>query len=201
MTLPRDFRLPRPPETPEAPRVVVLPLSRIRRRGAGPVPAPSTEPRRTSTRAQGVVLAFPASRRTSPFPKPLAPAPAGTRPALPRRLARHWRRIVALDLPPALRHAPPLDRIHATDWIDLPASALALCHDDDLDRDTLVLSPLYASRLDPLEIARQLQSRGFPGLYAALGTPLPDPRLVAGELARQAPVVDFLPLDLGVLSA
>ncbi len=184
---------------PESPRVIPLAAHRLRRRSTRLAPSRLREPRQAHVGAGDAAVSLPA-RPGAPFCAPPRPG-AGPHPALPRRLTRRWRRVIALDLPAPMRLALPLDRLRTADWIDLPASALALCHDDDLDRETLVLSPLYAPRVDPLEIARQLQLRGFAGLYVALGAVLPDPHLVAGELARQAPVVDFLPLGLDSLTA
>lgn len=61
----------------------------------------------------------------------------------------------------------------------------------------LVLSPLVQDGYDAIEVAMQLQDLAYTGLFRAVVQGLPNPRLVAAEVAAIAPEVDFEIIDLG----
>ena len=55
----------------------------------------------------------------------------------------------------------------------------------------LVLSALFSSDFDALDVAQQLTDAGFKGKYRAVAKSLPNPAAVKAEVSRIAPHLDF----------
>lgn len=90
---------------------------------------------------------------------------------------RGWRR--------AGRRLPLLSGFHFAGYGDVTAAALERIRPD------VILSALFGSDFDALELARRLSELGFAGRYRALAMALPDPAVIRAEVWAVAPGLDF----------
>ncbi|MEM7295213.1 MAG: hypothetical protein AAF330_01085 [Pseudomonadota bacterium] len=64
---------------------------------------------------------------------------------------------------------------------------------DELDRvkPDIILCPLFTARFDAVLIASLLHAMQFKGSLRAMSRPLPEPSIIAAEVASAAPSIDF----------
>ena len=105
-----------------------------------------------------------------------------------RPMGRNARRLIAVELPDALRGVLPrrildssYDQVEHHSFRDLSPEVIA-----DGRADT-VLAPLLTKTFDAVELAEYLATQAFDGMLIIASEALPNVKLVQREIARSAP--------------
>lgn len=83
------------------------------------------------------------------------------------------------------RDVPVIEAMRFADFDDVTADLL-----DDFAPE-IILSPMYASAFDAMDLAQRLHALDYRGRYRVTAPQLPDPDVICEEVAQLAPALDF----------